>query len=362
MDPHGDPGISRAHRLRMTWASDIQPRPMKWLWEKRLPSGALALLAGREGLGKSIWTAWLVAQLTQGTLPGEYVGSPRSVIIVATEDSWDHVIVPRLMAAGADLERVARLEAVAAAGFDSTLMLPHDNGELEAVIAENKVALTVLDPLISRLDAKLDTHKDAEVRRALEPIAQLADRTQAAFLGLIHVNKSRDADALTSVMGSRAFPGVARAVLHMAADPEDEDKRLLGHSKNQYDRKAATIRLHIESRHVANTAEGPIAAGRVVIEGEVSLSIEDAVSASHQGADVRTAIGKATEWLEALLSRGPAWSADVRKMGHSAGHSESAIKRAAERIGVTKDSKGFPRRTEWRLPTQGSQANPGEKD
>ena len=74
-------------------------------------------------------------------------------------------------------------------------------------------ALILLDPLMSRLDAKLDTHKDAEVRLALEPLVSIANSTGAAILGLIHLNKSLSTDPLTMLMGSRAFAAVARAVL-----------------------------------------------------------------------------------------------------------------------------------------------------
>jgi len=54
------------------------------------------------------------------SLPGEWAGTLRDVIIVATEDSWDHTIVPRLMAAGADLERVHRVEAVTPDGLEAS--------------------------------------------------------------------------------------------------------------------------------------------------------------------------------------------------------------------------------------------------
>ena len=78
-----------------------------------------------------------------------------------------------------------------------------------------------LDPLISRLDAGLDTHKDAEVRQAHEPIVALAERTGVHITGLIHVNKSGTADPLTALMGSRAFAAVARAVLFVMEDPDE---------------------------------------------------------------------------------------------------------------------------------------------
>jgi RecA-family ATPase len=84
-----------------------------WGWQDRLPAGHTSLIPGREGIGKSLFLIWLTSQITQGTLPGTYFGSPRPVFYCATEDSWQHTIAPRLIAAKADLE----LRSPVVAGF-----------------------------------------------------------------------------------------------------------------------------------------------------------------------------------------------------------------------------------------------------
>ena len=128
----------------------------------------------------------------------------------ATEDSWEHTITPRLMAADADLELVYRVDVVTSDGAPGGLTLPADTVTMEAQLREVGAVLLLLDPLMSRLEAALDTHKDSEVRQALEPLTALADRSGVAVLGLIHVNKSRTNDPLSSLMGSRAFAAVSR--------------------------------------------------------------------------------------------------------------------------------------------------------
>ena len=85
----------------------------------------------------------------------------------------------------------------------------------------------MLDPLLSRLDSRLDTHKDGDVRLALEPLVALAQRTDTSILGLSHVDKSRSTDPLTLLMASRAFAAVARAVLFRLVDPDTDDLRAL---------------------------------------------------------------------------------------------------------------------------------------
>jgi hypothetical protein len=124
-------------------------------------------------------------------LPGVCAGTPRAILVAATEDSWSHTIVPRLMAAGADLDLVFRVDVTTSNSVETELSLPRDLAEVEQVIRNVKAALLILDPLLSRLDAKLDSHKDQQVRLALEPLVTVAERTDTTITGLIHVNNPR---------------------------------------------------------------------------------------------------------------------------------------------------------------------------
>src|SRR3954467_8601890 len=90
--------LRRRRRLKLTPVSTIPIRPVRWLWAGRLPLGALSLLGGREGTGKSTVAYSLAAAVTRGQLDGRHHGQPRSVLVAATEDSWEHTIVPRLLA------------------------------------------------------------------------------------------------------------------------------------------------------------------------------------------------------------------------------------------------------------------------
>ena len=213
-------------RLVLTRADKIEMRAAVWLWEHDdefwIPLGGLVLLGGREGVGKSTWTARLIAQVTNGTMEGEYLGSPKGVIIAAAEDSWESTILPRLVAAGADLKYVYRTDAEENAQACG-LTLPTDVPELERKVREYDVALIVLDPLLGTVRNKLDTHKDSDVRQALAPMSALAHDSNATIIGLIHQNKAQGGDLVTRLMGSRAFVAVARAVLVCAEADVDED-------------------------------------------------------------------------------------------------------------------------------------------
>lgn len=343
--------------LQLTRASEIVIHPVRWLWQDRVALGAFSLMGGREAVGKTICTYTLAASITRGTLPGAYKGNPRAVIIAATEDSWTHTIVPRLMAAGADLDRIYRVDVVTAEGTDTSLSLPRDLVALEHVVRQVGAALTILDPLLSRLDATLDSHKDAEVRLALEPLVALATKTDCAVLGLIHVNKSTSGDALTTLMGSRAFAAVARSVLYVMVDPDNEQIRLLGQAKNNLGRiDLATLSFQIVGVKVADTTEGPIWTGRLEWLGETDRSIKDVMVSAAETVGDKTATTEAAGWLQDFMvgQNEAVDSAIIKREGGKAGHSKDALRRAKQRLGVGSVTSGFPRRAYWSLPSKPS--------
>lgn len=352
--PAADDDQPGHRRVVLTPASAIRPRRVEWMWEGRLAVGTLALLAGPEGLGKSTVAYTLAAQVTRGTLPGEHYGKPRSVLVAAAEDSWAHTIVPRLMAAGADLDRVYRVEVVTSDDLRVPLTLPRDLAGLRAHAAEVDAAMLLLDPLISRLDDRLDSHRDAETRRALEPLAKLADDARLVVLGLIHHNKSGSGDPLTLVMGSKAFTSVARSVHTVVKDPDDDTERgrLFGTPKNNLGPTDLPVLRFTIDGHVIDTDDGPATTGRLTWGGEAAGSIGDAVRRSGESADDRSATAEAADWLADWLAveGGRALSSDIKAAAAKAGHNVEALKRARRRIGVEVESVGYPRRTYWALP------------
>jgi len=342
---------SHKRTLQLTLASAIRPRPVVWLWDGRLALGTLALLAGREGIGKSTLAYWLASRITRGELPGEIHGKPRGVLIAATEDSWEHTIVPRLIAADADLDRVFRVEVRTAEDIHVGLSLPHDIHALEQAARETDSALLLLDPLMSRLGEQ-DTHKDSDVRVALEPLVAVADRTGMAVLGLMHHNKSGSTDPLQLVMGSRAFTAVARSVHTVVTDPDDdtEQRKLFGTPKNNLGRSdLPTLTFTIASTGV-QTAEGTAWTGRIVWGEDLHESIGSVMDRAADETD-KTATGEAAGWLlDFLTMKAPVSSAMVKAEGAKAGHSQDALKRARQRIRAIVTSAGFPRVTYWDLP------------
>lgn len=344
-------------RLVVTPASTIKMRSPKWLYDLLIPLGFLTLLAGREGIGKSTISYDFIARITNGRLPGQWEGKPKSAIVYATEDAWESVIVPRLVAAGADLDRVLHVEAVNPDGTESPLSVPADLERLAEVCEMHDVALLVLDPLMSAMHASLDTHKEREIRQALDPLARFARDTNIAVIGLIHANKSTTTDPLNSIMGSRAFTAVARAVLYCIVDPEaDEDDRyLLGHPKCSLGPKQPSQKYHLITAYLETDDGDKVITSKVVWDGQDERTIRDLLEVGRPTSG-GPAADAAAEWLGAHLKSvgSAAPSADVKAAGKVAGHSERSLKRALTIAGIDVFSEGMPRRTYWSLPAKES--------
>lgn len=344
-------------RITLTQVSTIRIKPVRWMWQDRMPSGTLTLVAGREGQGKSTVVAWLIAQVTRGTLPGDLFGSPRSVFVSATEDSWESTIAPRLTAAGADLSKVYVIDVITSYDTSGDLTLPTDVAAIKDLAAEHDAAMLVLDPLMSRLDGALDSHKDADTRRALEPLTALAEATGMVILGLMHFNKGAGSDPLNAVMASKAFTAVARSVHTVIRDPDDENLRKFATAKNNLGRDTLPLKEFTIESHCIPTPEGDVWTSKVVWGAESDESVRDAMERAFEGGSNRSAVMEAADWLADYMfaEGGIVNSADAKLAGKRAGHSEPTLKRAADRLRLVKKSQGFPRQTLWLTPEKAAE-------
>ena len=149
----------------------------------------------------------------------------REVLFMSAEDGAADTLVPRLTAAGADLEQIRITDVT------ELLSLPDEIGKIEKTIAHHDIKLVVLDPLNSYLDGAANPHQDASVRQALAPLASAAASTGAAFVTIFHLNKDSGGkdgkQALYRPTGSIGFVAASRAAFVMAMDPTDKERRVL---------------------------------------------------------------------------------------------------------------------------------------
>ncbi|MFI7618036.1 AAA family ATPase [Nonomuraea terrae] len=341
--------------IKLTRASTIEPEPVVWAWEEnghgRIPAGSLSVAAGREGTGKSSFGIWMAAGITTGTLSGPMLGRPADVIYVAVEDSWKFTLVPRLMAAGADLTRVWRAEVAVSELELGTLNLPTDLSMLEATVSENGVKLIVLDPLLSLISEGIDTHKSRPVRTALDPLAALADRTGAVVLGIAHFNKGSSSDPSSLITGSGAFKDVPRSVFGFAVDPED-DSRVMTQTKNSLGKlDIPSLAYRIDSAKI-ETKKGMADVGKFVFDGEAARSVQDILSAGGDDGDQRQDKVDAKGFLLEELRNQWRRTAEIQDLAkHKALISERTLNRARRELNV--HAQQFPTgkngKNEWWL-------------
>ncbi|MFG2299426.1 AAA family ATPase [Actinacidiphila glaucinigra] len=341
-------------RIKLTAASTIAPEPVIWAWEPelqagRIPAGALTLAAGREGTGKSSFGIWLAARLSRGELPGTFCGHPKNVFYAAVEDSWSRTLVPRLIAAGADLERVFRVDAEDIFRGETMISLPMDVSLIEQAIAEYDVAALIVDPLMSTLGSSTDAHRTQDVRQALEPLVRMAERTKALTLGIAHFNKGNSTDASQLISGSGAFKDLARAVLAFARDRET-DEQVMTQTKNSLGRlDLPSLSYCIEGFDV-ETSKGTANVGRLVFTGVSERSVEDTLAAPVD----RDEVGERDEaraWLVDYLTDagGEAPAGEVIKAAEKDGFSKRTLQRARAKAGVTSQKSGFGKEWVWVL-------------
>jgi len=342
-----------ARRIRLTPASVIKPRPVRWTWTDRIPAGEFTLTPGRGGIGKSTFHVWAVAHLTGGTLPGVHFGEPKPCIIAASEDSWERTIVPRLIAAGAVMEMVYRVDVVTETDTEVSLSLPRDIDGLAEEITHVRAGLLSVDPVMSVISSALDSHKDADVRQVLTPLARLADRTGCAVLGNAHFNKSGGSDPLSLVMGSAAFGNVARAALGFVRDTEaDDESCVISQVKNNLGRlDLPSLRYRIEEAFL-DTDEGPASVGRLVMLGESDRSVAD-ILRDRRGRDDSDDQNDVEAWLAELLGRGPMASNDIYRAADASGYSRDQAKRAKKKLGILATHPDIKGPWFWEMP-QGS--------
>jgi energy-coupling factor transporter ATP-binding protein EcfA2 len=305
-------------------ASDYEARPVRWLWPGRIARGKLTVLAGHPGLGKSQLALAIGAIVTSGgrwPVTGESA-ERGAVVILSAEDDPADTIRPRLEAAGADLDRCHIVEAAQNIGNDGRpqrrgFCLADDLTRLDTTLQEiGEVMLVIIDPITAYLGA-VDSHRNAEVRAALAPVAELASQHATAVLAISHLRKSDTGDAVLRVIGSLAFAAAARAVYIVSGDPNDPARRLLLPAKNNigedrtgcaYRIEPATIGRGIETCRIAWGLEA------VTITADQALAPCDRAGAAHgqRPAPERTA---AQAWLADMLAAGPVAVATAARRG-----------------------------------------------
>lgn len=301
--------------------SEIAAAHVEWLIPGIVPAGMLTVLAGEQGLGKSMLHARWAADLSRQGKPA---------ILVSAEDAPAYTTKPRLMAAQADENLVYHFDIERSFGTEDDLSI-----DLSAAIQQSGAKLLVLDPLSALLGQYVDSHKDQDVRRVLAALASIAESTGCAIVYVMHLTKGVGQNPMQRIAGSIAFTAAARSVLLMV--PENNDAlstvRLVAHVKCNVSEKAQTQRWEIRKILLPEVGGRDIETARLDFLGFVDIAM-DALLAPRESAEERSALDHAKEIICSRLASGEIPSGDLEGYVLGVGISEITYKRARRELGV----------------------------
>jgi hypothetical protein len=344
-------GIQRGSvaRLRLNERTVLE----QYRWPDRFALGKLGILAGLPDEGKGQVFANMTATVTQGgDWPcGEGTAPRGNVLLLTAEDDINDTVVPRLLAAGADLDRVEIVKMVRDKNVDRPFSLKTDLKLLRQKIAEvGNVKMIQIDPITAYPGDKFDSYRTTDVRAILHPVVDLVAELKVSFLGMMHFNKKLDIDnVLLRISDSLAYGATARHVYGVVDDAENKRKLLVKGKNNLAARTNKTLAYRFGNREVGTDQETgeTISAPFIIWESNyVDVTASEAMAATKQPG----AKDQAKKFLLDILASGPVPKADIEEAADAHGVSGRTLYRAKDDLGVVvkKDAPGGG--WTWRLP------------
>ncbi len=328
-----------------TLLSDVQPEEVRWLWRGRIPLGKVTVLDGDPGVGKSVITLDVAARVTTcREMPDGTPGVSGGVVLVTLEDDLADTVRPRLDAAQADSSQILGVSTVTDGRGDRLISIPGDLAVLKQAIERVRATLLIIDPLNAVLDAGLDANKDQDVRRALCPLAKLAEETGAASVVVRHLNKQLGGKAVYRGGGSIGIIAAARSGL-LAATIPNSGEFALATVKCNLAPKAPSLRYRLET-----TDSGIL---RVQWQGKTPESADDLLAEPAPHPSKRQ---EARVFLQEKLAGGPLPSKELERLAREAGIADKTERRAREELGV----ESWQTRNGWVSGLPGARRSEGQ--
>lgn len=227
-------------RVPMICLSDLEVKPVEWIWFPYIPVGKMTIIQGNPGEGKTFLAMMIAAACTnRKLLPNREVSEPCNIIYQTAEDGLADTIVPRLEMVGADLKRVMSID-------DKDAMLTLNDGRLERAIRQNHAKLLILDPVQAFLGANVDMNRANEVRPVFRQLGDIADRTKCAIVMIGHLNKSAGTQSTYRGLGSIDLTAVVRSLLFVGKLKNEPNTRVMIQEKSSLAPPGASLAFTLD--------------------------------------------------------------------------------------------------------------------
>ena len=297
--------------------------PIEWFWDKRIPLGAISMIQGDPGVGKSTITMALAATASAGgTLPCGQKLDPCHVVMFCCEDDPSRVVVPRLKAMGANVKNISlvatdRKRADGTPVFDGTITVDM----LFARVRKMGARMLVIDPLIESLAALgIEVNKSEQVRPFMQRLRFFAELSGCAVVIVHHQNKNSGGKSLYRAVGSIDIPAACRSVFAVGADPNNPEAKAIAHVKANWSSIQATLGYSIRD-------------GLFGWTGESTLTAED-LSQPPAMREERERGANCKEWLAEFLKEGAVDAVTVKDVAKELGYGRRVLEAARDALHV----------------------------
>lgn len=344
---------------QITSLSEVQPKPIYWLWYHRIALGKLTLIAGDPGLGKSFATLSMAAHVSAGRpwpdMPNQE-NPPGDVILLSAEDDIEDTILPRLMKMKADCTRIKSLQAVdvdTGHDFYTRLFdLGNDVHVIEDMLKDfPDCKLIVIDPISAYIGTGKDGNSNTDVRSMLTPLAKIANDHDVAVVAVSHLTKGGTANPLYRVMGSLAWGAAPRTVWTVVKDGEGEN----GNPKRRLFLPAKNNLAEAEGTGLAFTInDGCVVWEPTPIETTAAEHFQRQYELSNKRGPQPKARKEAERWLKEALASTPQWATEIKERAKQEGISWKTVINAKRALRITSEQfrKNDLSRWYWRTSDQ----------
>ncbi len=350
-------GGTQGQCVELLRASDIVPEPIAWLWNGWLAAGKMHIFGGAPGTGKTTIALALAATLSNGGLwPDGSRATVGSVVMWSGEDDPTDTLAPRLILAGANLTRIHFVSEVRDGGERRSFDPARDMEPLRRSLAAiGDVRLLIVDPIVSAISS--DSHKNAEVRRGLQPLVDLAVAMRCVLLGITHFSKGTGGrDPVERLTGSLAFGALARVVLvaakHQSEGEDGRTARLLLRAKSNIGPDDGGYEYDLQQAELPN--HPGIYSSSVLwgekVDGTARELLAMADTPNNDGEN--GSLAEAKRFLSEQLANGAVPSKTIKADAVEAGHTRATIRRAQKALGIEAVKVGMKGGWLWQMPGQ----------